>query len=404
MLQSSAGLNLCAYLLLKSEQADAGNDLEPAWIQNHPVMKHLNKINALAHKLEDKIEKKVPGLEGQLDKLVKASALLTGGEVEFEKDDDEEDDAEDASETGDIELDTQDKDVKIDAKDERDGSSEDSSDEDDNDNEDDSALDEQARARSVANEARFGLRTTEVVTAQTARRRQQAPASDFGDADEGTTDAGKALAATLNSIEQRSAARKRKVSPMADTIDEPNEDEEMRRGLAMMEEDLGPASDDDGGMDDNAGNDEEDAFDPEVEGNDDFYTKMSKKSKSKKAFKKNLYAVKPKYPRMEEEIEGERSLSKAIMKNRGLVAHKNKLNRNPRVKKREQYRKALIRRKGAVREVRTEEGHKYGGESTGIKVSITRSHWQQFRRFHESLLTPLRLKQSNISRSHRFAS
>jgi Sas10 C-terminal domain len=43
------------------------------------------------------------------------------------------------------------------------------------------------------------------------------------------------------------------------------------------------------------------------------------------------------------------------MKNRGLVAHKSKLNRNPRVKKREQYRKALVRRKGHVREVRMEE-------------------------------------------------
>lgn len=61
------------------------------------------------------------------------------------------------------------------------------------------------------------------------------------------------------------------------------------------------------------------------------------------------------------------------MKNRGLVPHKNKLNRNPRVKKREQYRKAVIRRKGAVRDVRTEEGHKYGGEETGIKRGVSRS-------------------------------
>ena len=70
---------------------------------------------------------------------------------------------------------------------------------------------------------------------------------------------------------------------------------------------------------------------------------------------------------------GERAISRAIMKNRGLVPHKNKLNRNPRVKKREQYRKALIRRKGTVREVRTDEGHKYGGEETGIKRGISRS-------------------------------
>ena len=70
---------------------------------------------------------------------------------------------------------------------------------------------------------------------------------------------------------------------------------------------------------------------------------------------------------------GERAIGRTIMKNRGLVAHKAKINRNPRVKKREQYRKALIRRKGAVREVRTDEGHVYGGETTGIKSSISRS-------------------------------
>lgn len=49
------------------------------------------------------------------------------------------------------------------------------------------------------------------------------------------------------------------------------------------------------------------------------------------------------------------------------------MNRNPRVKKREKYRKALISRKGAVREIRTEEGHVYGGETTGIKSGISRS-------------------------------
>ena len=70
---------------------------------------------------------------------------------------------------------------------------------------------------------------------------------------------------------------------------------------------------------------------------------------------------------------GERAIGRYIMQNRGLVAHKPKINRNPRVKKREQYRKALIRRKGAVREIRTEEGHVYGGETTGIKSGISRS-------------------------------
>ena len=62
-----------------------------------------------------------------------------------------------------------------------------------------------------------------------------------------------------------------------------------------------------------------------------------------------------------------------MSKNRGLVAHKAKINRNPRVKKREQYRKALISRKGSIREIRTDESHKYQGESTGIKSGISRS-------------------------------
>lgn len=70
---------------------------------------------------------------------------------------------------------------------------------------------------------------------------------------------------------------------------------------------------------------------------------------------------------------GERAIGRTIMKNRGLVPHKAKINRNPRVKKREQYRKAMIRRKGAVREVRVDEGHVYGGEATGIKSGLSRS-------------------------------
>ena len=47
----------------------------------------------------------------------------------------------------------------------------------------------------------------------------------------------------------------------------------------------------------------------------------------------------------------QRGVSYEIIKNRGLTPHKSKLNRNPRVKKREAYRKAVIRRKGQVVDV-----------------------------------------------------
>ena len=60
------------------------------------------------------------------------------------------------------------------------------------------------------------------------------------------------------------------------------------------------------------------------------------------------------------------------MKNQGLKAQKRKIDRNPRVKKRVQYKKAVVRRKGQVRDVRTNEGDQYGGETSGV-TGVTRS-------------------------------
>lgn len=71
--------------------------------------------------------------------------------------------------------------------------------------------------------------------------------------------------------------------------------------------------------------------------------------------------------------DAKRGATYEIIKNKGLKAHKSKLNRNPRVKKRMQFRKAVIRRKGQVRDVRVGEASKYGGETTGIKANLTRS-------------------------------
>jgi U3 small nucleolar RNA-associated protein 3 len=71
-------------------------------------------------------------------------------------------------------------------------------------------------------------------------------------------------------------------------------------------------------------------------------------------------------------VEDKRAVSDEIMKNRGLVPHRKKSNRNARVKKREQYGKAVIKRKGAVQEVKS-SGGAYMGEATGIKSSVSRS-------------------------------
>lgn len=376
LIQSTTALNLAMFLLLKSEEASVDNDDDngngssilvdagsSSLVQFHPVMKRLQEWNVLNQKMKNKVEDHVDGLDDQLENLIKASKLMesmaANPEEGSEVSDNEEEENDD---NGDEENAAGEKAVSRTV-----ASSSD----------DESSVDEEAMTRAAAQNARFGLRPSEVAqdkSGATRKRRRRAAPSDLGDGDEETgTDkksAAKYLSSALNTIEQRAASRKKKIDLSSEAlVDHKEIESDVRRGVEMMEAELGKASDEE----DNAGDEVDGDSDGDEYEEDGFYSKITSKSKAKKAFKKSLYKVAPKYPRMEREIEGERAVSRTIMKNRGLVAHKNKLNRNPRVKKREQYRKALIKRKGAVREVRTDEGHKYGGEETGIKRGISRS-------------------------------
>jgi U3 small nucleolar RNA-associated protein 3 len=369
LLQSTTALNLAMYLLLKSEHAGQ-EDVDVSLIQSHPVMARLQKWNTMTEKLDERVESKVDGLGEQLDNLVKAASLMNGGEME-ESDDSEDDVDEDVQSEGDdaaVEMASDDEEAE-------DAVSSDAADESEND-----AADEAELARkNVLTEARFGLRPREIAqSVKQGKRKRRTAVSDLGDdgPEEISDMASKSLASTLNAIEQRSKTSKKRATSRPEDLDEANEnDDELRRGLEMMEADL--AGKDSGGEEDAgaADDDAHDAVDDEYDNDNDegYYAEAAKKSKARKEFKKDLYKVAPKFPRMEKEVEGERALSQQILKNRGLVPHKSKLNRNPRVKKREQYRKALIRRKGTVREVREDEGHKYGGEETGIKSNLSRS-------------------------------
>ncbi|XP_026327274.1 something about silencing protein 10 [Hyposmocoma kahamanoa] len=72
------------------------------------------------------------------------------------------------------------------------------------------------------------------------------------------------------------------------------------------------------------------------------------------------------------EIGDKREITYQIAKNKGLTPHRKKDQRNPRIKHKLKYRKAKIRRKGAVREPRTEVT-RYGGEASGIKANVKKS-------------------------------
>lgn len=72
------------------------------------------------------------------------------------------------------------------------------------------------------------------------------------------------------------------------------------------------------------------------------------------------------------EVTDKRQITYQIAKNKGLTPHRKKEQRNPRVKHKLKYRKAKIRRKGAIREARTEIS-RYGGEASGIKANVKKS-------------------------------
>lgn len=67
-----------------------------------------------------------------------------------------------------------------------------------------------------------------------------------------------------------------------------------------------------------------------------------------------------------------RAINYEMEKNKGLTPKRNKLYRNPRVRHREKFRKALIKRKSIVPKVRHED-KRYSGEATGIRKTVIRS-------------------------------
>lgn len=408
LLQTSSALNVCQYLLLKSERcgdgstADRGDgdgdsddqqgeEDEEDPIRSHPVISRLRELNDLSDRLTDDVESKIPDLAEQVEGLVKAARLMEaerrrdgggndgddGGDDSSDSDDGSDDDAKAEAEAAAM--------VALAAKKKRRSAADARAEPETESGSDSSSSDEDeadARRRAAA-EARFALRRGGEDggsrRSKSERRRRPAPLAEdeYGDDDDeeaAAEDSGRKLARTVNAISQRGDARRKKAGTASgpEAVDDQDE-ERFRRGLEMMEADIGSsgASDKDDGSD--IDDELDDGLGDALGDASEFYSKIKSKSTAKKSAKRARYAVSPKYPNLDIEVEGERAVSRAILKNRGLVAHKSKLNRNPRVKKREQYRRALVRRKGAVREVRTDEGHRYGGEGTGIKAGISRS-------------------------------
>ncbi|BBN09238.1 U3 small nucleolar ribonucleoprotein protein LCP5 [Marchantia polymorpha subsp. ruderalis] len=120
---------------------------------------------------------------------------------------------------------------------------------------------------------------------------------------------------------------------------------------------------------DDGNDDQPDNFEPEE---DDFYKEVKMAKEAKKAAKLAMFSRESVAPAAEEEADGKRHITNMMEKNRGLTPHRKKLTKNPRKKYKLKHEKAVIRRKGQVRDVKT-SGGSYGGEATGIRTGISRS-------------------------------
>lgn len=102
-----------------------------------------------------------------------------------------------------------------------------------------------------------------------------------------------------------------------------------------------------------------------------FYNAMAERQKLKR--KKNEMQNEDSLVE-EKKMEGDakRRITYQMSKNKGLTPKRKKIDRNPRVKHREKFRRAQVRRKGQVREVRREET-RYSGEWSGIRAGVKRS-------------------------------
>ncbi|KAF9046408.1 Sas10 C-terminal domain-containing protein [Panaeolus papilionaceus] len=108
---------------------------------------------------------------------------------------------------------------------------------------------------------------------------------------------------------------------------------------------------------------------------DDYYELVKKKSKEKKEKKKAEYEEEHGRIRVDEEegASGPRSLTRAILTNKGLTPHRPKVVRNPRVKKRQKYEKAkkkVSSQKAVYKGGLSESKGRYDGERSGITKVI----------------------------------
>lgn len=110
----------------------------------------------------------------------------------------------------------------------------------------------------------------------------------------------------------------------------------------------------------------------------EYYNMMKENAAAKKAKKLKLDEDEEEEEGEGEEVDenggyegGKRMITYEMSKNKGLIRSRRKELKNPRVKHKMKFKKAVVKRKSVVREVQRETT-RYGGETTGITKSLSR--------------------------------
>ncbi|KAG6408427.1 hypothetical protein SASPL_131438 [Salvia splendens] len=106
----------------------------------------------------------------------------------------------------------------------------------------------------------------------------------------------------------------------------------------------------------------------------EFYKQVESKHAARLAEKSAKYTRVAEVPSLTDTVadDGKRHITNQIEKNRGLTRARKKLTKNPRKKYKLKHKKAEVRRKGQVHEIRKPTGS-YGGEASGINAGISQS-------------------------------
>ncbi|KAL7409037.1 hypothetical protein BDY24DRAFT_242893 [Mrakia frigida] len=114
----------------------------------------------------------------------------------------------------------------------------------------------------------------------------------------------------------------------------------------------------------------------DMEGEDGYYQLVKKRKREEKEEKQDAYDEVRDASRITDDVtsgSGPRSLTRAILKNKGLTPHRNKAVRNPRVKKRMRFDKAKKQVSSMQAVYKGGQGAlkgNYGGEATGISTVV----------------------------------